>query len=481
MSGHVILGATFRALGAFPSGWRYPGAHRSPAQDARALRKAARAAEAARLDFLYFGDWLSTGADLQYSDPDLLARIDPLSAVGFLSGITKKIGLIATANTSYSDAYTLARTSASLDRLSAGRIGLNLAVGTDPRAAANHATVEPLTGNARYERAEEFLDALRLLWDSWEDDAFVADAARGRLIDIGRLHSAAYYGQHIGVEGPLNTPRPVQGHVPIVHAGTSLRSRQLIAAHADLAIAAFSSRTEGAIYRAELRALTRSMGRGADEVKLITPVLPVVAETVEGAWNVFDTLVALVPLDDLYGAAGQGDAVDPTDATLSRGRNIRALSPVVGVPLGPQPLDTEVPARIAARFHDGGQRLLDVVESQTGRRVGGRRPVTYRHLLVAHIVPGTIVVGDGSLVADHVQSWFEAGAVDGFSVLSAFLHDQFTAFTELVVPELRRRGLFRTEYTGSTLRDHLGLGRPDNLYAPAPAPAPAPGFASRTA
>jgi len=460
MSEHVIVGATFRALGAFPSGWRYPGAHRKPEHDARALRKAARAAEAAKLDFLYFGDWLSTGADLQYSDPDLLARFDPFSAVGFLAGITRRIGLIATANTSYSDAYTLARASASLDRLSGGRIGLNVAVGADPRTAANYATVQPLTGNTRFERADEVIDALRLLWDSWDDGAFISDVDAGRLIDDRLLRSAAYYGQHVGVEGPLNAPRPIQGHVPIVHAGTALRSRELIAARADVALAAFTSEAEAAVFRSDLRALALASGRRMDDVKLITPVLPVVAETVEAAWRVFDTLVSLVPLDDAYGA-GAGDPA------LPRGRGIRALSPVVGVPLGPQPLDAEVSARIAGRFDVGGRQLLATVESQTGRRVGSSRPVTYRHLLVAHIVPGTIVVGDARLVADHIQRWFEAGAVDGFSVLSAYLHEQFAAFTELVVPELQRRGLFRTEYAGSTLREHLGLTRPQSVYSSA--------------
>lgn len=472
MSKQIILGAMFRALGAYPSGWRYPGAHNNPLGDAAVLRKTAKLAEAAKLDYLFFGDWLATGSDLEFRDPSLLARIDPLSAITYLAGVTKRIGLIATANTTYCDPYALARATASVDRLSDGRAGLNLVTGAEPRAAANHGRDPHRDNEHRYDQATEFVDALRLLWDSWEDDAFLRNRGSGELIDPARLHRTDFAGEHVRVAGPLNVPRPVQGHLPIVHAGTSVRSRQLVRDRADLALVALSSLEEAVAFTAETRRAAASVGRDPAQLKVITPVLPVVAETQEAAWEIFDTLVSLVPLDDGSPLSQQPD--------FPPGRSIRALSPVVGVPLGPRALDEEIPARVAARFSAVGQRLLDTVAARTGRRVGSMdRPVTYRHVLVTHVIPSSVVVGDPVAVADHFETWFSSGAVDGFNVLSAFMGEQFEAFTSLVVPELQRRGLFRTQYTGRTLRDHLGLDRPENLHAAAPARCLHPGQSGR--
>jgi FMN-dependent oxidoreductase (nitrilotriacetate monooxygenase family) len=461
MSSHIIIGAVFRALGAFPSGWRQPGAHRRPANDARVLRSFARAAEAAALDFVYLGDWLATGAEFEHTEPDLLARLEPLAAAGYLAAATKKIGIVATANTTFSDAYALARSSASLDRLSGGRLGLNLTAGGDDASLANFGSRTPLGAAARYDRAEEFLDALRLLWDSWEDDAFVADTRSGRLVDETRMHPADYDGEHVRVAGALNALRPVQGQIPVLHAGTSQRSRRLLAAHGDLAIAAFCDPVDAAAYRSELHRLARGFGRHPDHLRLLTPVLPIVAETVDAARARFDALVATVPLDDEFGPGAQPPE---RDEPRLPGRGIRTLSAAVGVSLGRQPLDAVIPARTAARFHDRGQRLVEAARTHTGRVPDGDPALTYRHLLIEHLSPASIVVGDGARVADHLESWFTAGAVDGFTVLSAYLPAPFTAFVTSVVPELRRRGLFRDEYEGSTLRDHLALGHPVNVY-----------------
>ncbi len=459
MSGRLILGAVFRALGAYPSGWRYPGAHNDPLRDPAVLRRTARAAEAAKLHYLFFGEWLATGPDLEFRDPDLLARLDPLSAVSFLAGTTKRIGLVATANTGFADPYTLARQSASADRLSGGRVGLNLVTGADPRAPGNHGRDGLGGAEPRYDEAEEFVRALRPLWDSWEDDAFVRDRRRGRLIDPGKLHRTDAQGAHIRVAGPLSAARPVQGHPPIVHAGGSPRSRRLAAELAELAVVALPSLQEGAQLRAELRALAAAAGRTDGGPRVVTPILPVVGETRAAAQAVFDELLQLVPLDD--------GGIPSLSPDFPSNRSIRSLSAAVGVPLGSPGLDDDVPVRTARRFAEGGQRLLELVAARTGRRVGGTRPITYRHLLATHAVPAAAVVGSAADVADHIQHWFEAGVVDGFNVLAPFLPAQFDAFTALVVPELQRRGLFRTEYEGTTLRENLQLPHPANLHVPA--------------
>jgi FMN-dependent oxidoreductase (nitrilotriacetate monooxygenase family) len=452
----MILGAVFRGLGAHPAGWRYPGAHRDPLKEAGVLKRTARAAEAAKLDYLFFGEWLATGPDLEFRDPDLLARIDPVSSIAFLAGLTKRIGLIATVNTAFADLYTLARQTASIDRLSDGRAGLNVVTGADPRAAGNHGREGRGGTEPNYDEAGEIVRALRLLWDSWEDEAFVHDQKSGRLIDPARLHRTDAIGEHVRVTGPLNVARPVQGHLPIVHAGTSSRSRRLAGELADISLVAVQTVEEGALFRAELQQQARESGRPAGAPLVVTPVLPVVAETREEARAVYDELLRLVPLDD-----GSPLSQSPD---FPANRSIRALSAVVGVPLGTPDLDDAVPSRVTRRFSEGGQRLLESVATRTGRAIEGEHPITYRHLLATHVAPVTTVVGSGEDVADHLDGWFTAGAVDGFNVLSPFLGAQFEAFTRLVVPELQRRGLFRTEYEGRTLRDHLGLDRPENVH-----------------
>jgi alkanesulfonate monooxygenase SsuD/methylene tetrahydromethanopterin reductase-like flavin-dependent oxidoreductase (luciferase family) len=381
MGGQMILGAAFRALGAFPSGWRMPGAERQPRREPQVLVKAAKIAERAGFDYLYFGDWLSTGPELETSAPHLLARVDPLSAVAFLAASTRRIGLVTSINTTYSEAYSIARQTASIDLLSGGRLGLNLHVGANAPAAANYGKDVEWDRLNAYDRATEFVDALRLLWDSWGDDAFPADAAAGRLADPARLHAADYVGRFVQTGGPLNALRPVQGAVPITHTGTSPRAHELVATRGNVAIADFESAADAFDYRAGLRAAALAAGRDESDLpRLVIPVLPVVAETPERAQAIADQLLALIP------------------------------------------------------------------------------PGTRARL------PG-LLVGDGAAVATRLEEWFRSGAVDGFQILSAWMPAQLEAFAELVVPELRARGVTRPEYTGRTLREHLGLRHPISAYA----------------
>jgi alkanesulfonate monooxygenase SsuD/methylene tetrahydromethanopterin reductase-like flavin-dependent oxidoreductase (luciferase family) len=381
MGEQMILGAAFRALGAFPSGWRMPGAERLPRREPRVLVTAAKIAEGAGFDYLYFGDWLSTGPELERSAPHLLARVDPLSAVAFLAASTRRIGLVTSVNTSYSEVYSIARQTASIDLLSGGRLGLNLHVGANGPAAANYGRDAEWDRLNAYDRASEFVDALRLLWDSWDDDAFPADAAAGRLAEPGGLHPSDYFGRFVQSAGPLNALRPVQGAVPIAHTGTSPRAHELVASRGSLAIAEFESAAEAFDYRAGLRAAALAAGRDPlDAPLLVIPVLPVVAETHAEAERLASELLRLI-------------------APGSRAR-----------------------------------------------------------------VPG-LLVGDGAEVAERLESWFASGAVDGFQILSAWMPAQLEAFAELVVPELRARGVVRSGYVGRTLREHLGLRHPVSAYA----------------
>jgi FMN-dependent oxidoreductase (nitrilotriacetate monooxygenase family) len=444
----LVLGATVRTLGAWPSGWRYPSAHRNPKDDRLELTRIALAAEDAGLQFLYFGDWLATSADFEFTDPYLLARVEPFAAIGYLAGITSKIGLLATVSSSHAEPYSTARSSASIDLLSDGRVGLSVTSGSEVQSASNFGwrVIHPEAD--RITAASEFIDILRGLWDSWDDGAFLADASSGRLIDPSGLHALGYEGQLRSSAGPLNVVRPPQGHPPIALVGSAENSRQLAARSADVCFVSPRTIEDGVELYASAKRDAAAWGRNPDQYLLMCSIFPIVGETREAAWQLYDELVELVPVEIVAGRA----EVDG----LPLNRTIRSLSEVLGVSLNGVTIDDYLTERLAVRFSDQGRALVGVVGARSGRRIGGQRGITFRHLLVAHVVAAPILVGSAEEIADHFESWFTRRAVDGFTVLSAF-GDQFEAFTSLVVPELRRRGLFPDGYLGQTLRDHLGL------------------------
>ena len=456
---HIILGATVRTLGAWPAGWRYPGAHSDPATDGDALRRVALAAEAAKLDFLFFGDWLATAPGYEFTDPYLLARIEPFAAAGYLAAITDRIGLIVTANTVHSEPYAVARTTASLDLLSHGRVGLNLATGAEPRSASNFGTDVVPPAEDRLAAAAEYVDLVRALWDSWQDGAVLADVATGQFIDDSLIVPTNYAGRYHSSTGPLNVLRPPQGHPPVMLAGSSTGARQLGALFADLSLVSPPTLDDAIVAYADAKTRAAASVRDSGEQRLLTPILPVVAATREEAWDIYDALVALVQGDDVRGNAPRG---------LPAARSMRALAGALGVPLTGVQLDEAVPRRVGARFSELGKRLAAIVKARSGRTIAGERPISYRHLLVAHSVAAPVIVGSADDVATHLETWFRRSAVDGFTVLAPFLHDQFEAFTTLVLPELVSRGLFRSDYSGTTLRDHLGLPVPRNVHQLAP-------------
>jgi FMN-dependent oxidoreductase (nitrilotriacetate monooxygenase family) len=452
--GHLLLGVTVRTLGAWPAGWRLSGAHRDPRADPAVLEHTALTAEGAGLDFLYFGDWLATSAQFEHTEPYLLARVEPLAAIGFLAAVTERIGLIASVSSAFSEPFAAARSTASIDLLSGGRVGVCVTTGSEARAAGNFGRGTVHDDAARFAAAGEYIEILRGLWNSWHDDAIVADAATGRLIDAAALLATDFAGAHHSSRGPLNVVRSPQGQPPVAVVGGSLASRRLAARDADLLFANPRTLAEAVEQYAAVTGEVEALGRQAADLRIVTPILPIVAETREAAWELYDELVALVLLP--------GDG--PDDAELPANRSLRTLSSVLGVPLAAAAFDDPVPTRTAARFGVLGAQLVETARSRSGRTVGGTRPVTYRHLLVAHAVTLPVLVGSAADVADHMELWFRSRAVDGFTVLTASSGEAgsassngIDAFVELVVPELRRRGLFRTNYAGSTLRDHLGL------------------------
>ena len=328
--------------------------------------------------------------------------------------------------------------------------------GAEPRAAGNHGQDFHAANETRYDRVVEFEHVLRRLWDSFEDDAIVADAAAGVFLDPGKLHATDFHGAHLSVTGPLNVARPVQGHLPIVHAGTSPRSRLFAAQSADLALVAVNGLEHAVAIREELRSLAFESGRDDRTLKVIAPVLPIVGETREHAQSIADELSELVQIAE--------DWPDGPPAAFPANRSLAQLTALVGVDVSELSPDRAVTPSLVAGFSAAGQELVEIVAERTGRSPSGERPPTLRHLVVAASVNASMVVGTAVEIAAEFEAWGEAGAVDGFNVLSAVQPAQFDAFALGVVPELQRRGVFPTEYEGETLREHLGLGRPDNVH-----------------
>jgi FMN-dependent oxidoreductase (nitrilotriacetate monooxygenase family) len=453
--GHLILGATVRTLGAWPSGWRYPGAHRDPRDDRAALSRIAATAERAGLQFLYFGDWLATSPDFQFSDPYLLARIEPLAAISYLAAITDRIGLLATVSSSHAEPYAVARASASIDILSQGRIGLVVTSGSEAQSASNFGWRTVHADDDRIAAAAEFVYILRGLWDSWDDDAFISNAESGHLIDPRAVHMLGFEGAHRSSTGPLNVPRPPQGHPPIAIVGSAANSRDLAARAAEVTFVSPRTLSEAIDGYARAKSDAAGFGREPVEFPVLTSIFPIVGQTREAAWDVYDELVRLTPVEIV---ADRGE-VDQ----LPGNRTIKALAVVLGVPLTGIVIDEVVPQRVAERFTVSGRHLIDLVTARSGRTISGERGITYRHLVVAHAVVAPVVVGSAQDIADHFETWFRSRATDGFTVLSAFA-EQFDDFARLVVPELVRRGLFPRGYLGVTLRDHLGLAVPKSIF-----------------
>lgn len=462
------LGYMYWSNGTHPAGWRYPGAVHDRGFDGKYIAELAKLAESGKFDFFFFGDRLATGPEYQYTNTSVLARIEPFTAASFVATATEKIGIVVTANPTYYEPFNLARLTASLDHVSHGRASWNIVTGADGRAAQNYSRDAHGDADARYDRADEFVDIVRKLWDSWEDDAFVRDKESGVFVDGDKIHRIDHEGPSFSVRGPLNMARSPQGHPVVLHAGTSDRSRDLGAREADVLFAGVSTIDDGKKYSNDIRRRAVSHGRDGSDIAVLPGLTPIVAATRAAARQLYDDLNDLLVLDTDIRFGGRSREHWLTPLTGSRreaqgpgSRNLGALSQRSGTDLTDADLDDAVDASTVARFSEQGHRLVSSVVARTGRTVAGEDPITVRDLLHAHVVDGHIVVGDPHDIADYIEAWFESGACDGFNIQSAFLVDQLELFVTTVVPELQSRGLFRYDYAGTTLRDHLGLRRPE--------------------
>ena len=432
------LGAFMRPASIHTGAWRYPGAYRDANFNLRHLVSFAQKLEAAKFDAFFMADHLAVlnmpAEALKRSHT--VTSFEPMTLLSALAMKTERIGLIATASTTFEEPFHVARRFASLDHISGGRAAWNIVTTSNPDAALNFSYQTQPDHDQRYVRAREYFDVVTGLWDSFADDAFIRDAEAGVYFDPERMHVLDHHGPEFDVRGPLNIARPVQGWPVIVQAGASEPGRQLAAETAELIFGLASTIPDGQAFYTDIKDRMRRVGRDPDHLKILPGLFVVVGETVEEARAKHELLDSMVHYDS----------------------GIRSLNIMLGFdvsgydPDGPLP---EIPVTNHSR--SGQEQMLEYVRAKPG--------ITIRELAQkAGSYSGLAFVGTPQTIADQMEEWLAERACDGFNVMFPYLPGGLDDFCDKVVPELQRRGIYRKDYAGTTLRDHLGLPRPENRF-----------------
>ncbi len=440
MTRHLSLNAFLHDTGHHEASWRHPESSAERIVDVSYYQEIARKAEDAKLDAVFLADVPATITDTPYRPT---GHLEPVTLLTAIATVTDKVGLIATASSTFNEPYNLARLFASLDHISGGRAGWNIVTTYSADAARNFGLSGTPSDEERYARAQEFVDVVGKLWDSWEDGAVLADRDSGHYLDLDRLHTIDHVGQYLRVRGPLNSPRSPQGRPVYIQAGSSNEGRAFAARNAEAIFTAHQTLGDAQAFYNDIKSKVRGFGRNPDHVKVLPGISPFIGDTPQEAEDLYREFNELtVPA---YGLV--------------------QLEKFVGVSLGHLELDDRVPTELFG----GAGNVLDNTRSrrQVVANIVERDRPTLRELL--HRLAGGrghfVVHGTATQVADIIQEWAEGGAADGFNVMPPLYPQLLDSFIEQVVPILQDRGLFRTEYTGSTLRDHYGLPRPDSQYA----------------
>ncbi|MCX4098518.1 LLM class flavin-dependent oxidoreductase [Nocardia sp. alder85J] len=441
MSGNrkqLHLNAFLMSVGHHEAAWRLPESDPHAHIDIDHYVRLAQLAERGKLDSIFFAD----GPALQ-GDPGRrpLGTLEPTVILTAVAVQTSRIGLIATASTSYNEPYNLARRFASVDWVSRGRAGWNIVTTAGDDAARNFGLDGAPEHRRRYEKAAEFVEVSTKLWDSWEDDTTVADKELGIHTDSSRVHPVAHDGEFFRVAGALNVPRPPQGYPLLVQAGSSEDGKDFAARYAEAVFTAQQTLADGQAFYTDLKRRAVESGRDPDTIKILPGIVPVIGDTEE-----------------------QARALDAELERLISPEFARAqLSRQFGLPVEELDLDAELPDTLRGEDEIEGAKSRYTLIVNLARR----EHLTLRQL-IARLGGGRghrTFVGTPEQVADTIEEWFDAGAADGFNIMPAVLPSGLERFVDDVVPILQRRGLFRTEYTATTLRGHYGLDRPANRFA----------------
>lgn len=429
------LNAFLQGIGQHEAAWRHPRSTPLDALSVEHYAHLAQLAEAGRFDSLFLADAIGVIGPVERFSRSFLEPVTLLSAI---AAVTRHIGLISTASTTYTEPFNLARAFASLDHISHGRAGWNIVTSGEYEEAANFGD-RPRPGHEeRYARAAEFVDVAKKLWDSWSDDALVLDKDAGIFADPARVRPVDHKGAHFAVRGPLNVPRSPQGWPLLVQAGSSPTGRTLAASVADAVFTTQRSLPEAQAFYQDVKARVARAGRRPEDVAILPGLSPVVGRT---------------------RARAQALAAE-LEALTSAEHGVRQLSVLLDFDLTGHPLDGPLPD--VGPGTEGGQSRFDMIvtmarrDDLTIRQLAARFAASRGHHLV---------VGTPTEIADEMAAWFEGGGADGFNLMPLLLPESLADFVELVVPELQRRGLFRTEYTATTLRGHYGLPRPAAVRA----------------
>jgi FMN-dependent oxidoreductase (nitrilotriacetate monooxygenase family) len=439
--GQLRLGAFFNPTGHHVASWRHPRAQADAGVNFQHYVELAQSAERAKFDMIFFADSLGVRdapMEALSRSAQFIANMEPLTLLSALAPLTRRLGLVATASTSFNEPYHAARKFASIDHISGGRAGWNLVTTSQQEEARNFGRDKHYGHSERYDRAREFAQVVTALWDSWDDDAFVRDKATGRFFDPEKIHALNHKGPHFSVQGPLNIPRSPQGHPVIVQAGGSEDMIAVAAEFAEVVFCTPLSIPTGQEFYNTLKTRAAGHGRRPEHILIMPGLSVIVAPTEAEANDQYEYLQSLI---------------HPVVA-----REI--LSTVIGrFDLSPYPFDGPMPdippteGSQAMRHH-----VLDMARRenlsirQTAMRVAGARGKN-------------VIKGSPVQIADQIEDWFDNRACDGFNIMPPYLPGAFDDFIALVIPELQNRGLFRTEYEGTTLRENLGLPRPVSRYA----------------
>jgi FMN-dependent oxidoreductase (nitrilotriacetate monooxygenase family) len=433
--GKLHLNAFLMSVGHHEASWRLPESDPFANTSIEHFKNLARIAERGKLDSLFLADspvlWNNVGRRPA-------GTLEPTVLLTVLAGVTEHIGLIATASTTYNEPFNLARRFASLDHISGGRAGWNIVTTAGVDAARNFNLDELPAHSERYARAAEFIDVSLKLWDSWSDDVPLGDKERGVWGDADKIYPPRHVGRYFKVEGALNVPRAPQGYPLLVQAGSSDDGKELAAAYAEAVFTAQQTLEDAQAFYADLKSRARGLGRDPDSIKILPGLVPVIGATEAEALALDAELDRLISPEYAKRQLAQTLRVQPEDLVL----------------------DAELPKDLPNEDEIEGaksrytlivnlaRRERLTVRQLIGRLGGGRGHRTF--------------AGTPEQVADAIQQWWENGAADGFNVMAPVLPSGLSAFVDHVVPILQRRGLFRSEYEGRTLRDRYGLARPRN-------------------
>ncbi|MGK7376293.1 LLM class flavin-dependent oxidoreductase [Planococcus sp. 1R117A] len=437
MGKQLKIGLFLAGTGHHVASWRHPKALENGAMNLSYLKGIAQKAEEGKLDMIFLADSLSVNEN---SHPNVISRFEPFTLLAVLAEETEKIGLAATGSTTYSEPFHLARQFSSLDHLSNGRAGWNVVTSSIAAAALNFSKQDHMDHALRYERAEEFVEVVKELWDSWEDETLIRDKETGQFIDPQKLHKINHKGRFFEVKGPLNIERSPQGHPVIIQAGSSNDGRNLAARTSEVIFTAQDNLEDAKLFYADVKRRVREFGRDENQALIMPGIFPVLGETEEEAQQLYDELQELIPkevglsvLSSYLGGINLNDY--PLDAKFTELQF-------------PETDSVKSRYELIMKMAQEGQLTLE----QVYKRIAGSRG---HHLFI----------GTPEQLADKMAQWLDVGGCDGFNLMPPLLPDGLDLFVDRVIPLLQERGLFRKEYESTTLRGHLGLDFPANQFS----------------